>query len=310
MRERAIGIFQTLAAAEAKVHGTSIDKVHFHEVGALDAIVDITGAAICLELLGIEAVYTSPVRLGSGAFINTEHGKLPLPGPATTEILTGYPTVLTDIPFELTTPTGASIVKTLSSGVLTTERFSVASIGYGAGTYEIPQAPNLLRVMVGELAADSESDALVMVETNIDDMNPEIYPFVIERLMSGGAHDAYLVPVIMKKGRPGMLLSVLTDRAHVKQIAEKIFAETTTLGVRIVPVERMKLHRRSGEFQTAFGPMRVKIITSDGRDRIVPEFEECRRIAQEKGIPLIEVYRLVERAMNPPEGRENSLKNT
>src|ERR1041385_3945963 len=240
-------IFTEVAQAEAHVHNTTVEKVHFHEVGALDSIVDIVGAAICLEQLGIEKVYSSPVKLGSGGFVDTEHGKLPLPGPATLEIQKGYPTVLTDIQFELTMPTGADIIKSVSSGILSAERINVSSVGYGAGTREIPQIPNLLRIMIGELSINYEEDEVIIIETNIDDMNPEIYPYVIEQLLAAGAHDAYMIPVIMKKGRPGILLSAMASRSNEERVLQVFFSQTTTLGVRIQPTGRKKIERAQRE---------------------------------------------------------------
>jgi uncharacterized protein (TIGR00299 family) protein len=294
VQERASKIFTIIGTAEAKIHNTPLDEIHFHEVGAVDSIVDIVGTAICMEYFGINAVYSSPVKLGSGGFVNTQHGKMPNPTPATVEILKEYRTVLTDIPFELTTPTGAGIIKALSSGMLSMEQLQVKSIGYGTGTREIPQLPNLLRVFVGELIAGHDYDELVTVETNIDNMNPEVFPFVLERLLSDGAHDAYMIPVIMKKGRPGILLSTLVNRGKLDAVLKVIFAETSTLGVRIQPVERRKLQRSSKTVQTLFGEMKVKVITIDGTERLSPEFEECKRIALEKNIPLIDVYKRVE----------------
>ena len=291
-------IFHEIGVAEAKVHNTTLDKVHFHEVGAIDSLVDIVGAAICLEKLGVGAVYSSPVRLGCGGTVKTQHGVMPIPTPATVEILKGYPMVLTEIPEELTTPTGAGFIKALSSGVLSLERLRIEAIGYGAGTKEIPQIPNLLRVMVGELEPGYDHDELVTVETNIDDMNPEIFPFVIERLLSSGAHDAFLIPVLMKKGRPGTLLSVLTDRKNLESVLSIVFRETTTLGVRITPTERRKVKRDVRTVETSFGPTRVKVIVFDGTERIAPEFEECKRIALEHNLPLKDVYNTLERELH------------
>lgn len=290
VKDRAKSIFAVLAHAEAKIHNTSVEAVHFHEVGALDAIVDVVGTAICLELLGVERAYSSPVKLGSGGFVDTEHGKMPIPTPATVEILKDYPTILTDIPFELTTPTGAAIIKSLSSGVLTMEHLKIESIGYGAGTKEFDGVPNLLRVFVGEIPQTYEKDELVMVETNIDNMNPEIYPYVLERLLAAGAHDAYIIPIIMKKGRPGILFSVLTNRSAIETIIDIMFRETTTLGLRIQPVERRKLTRSQREVQTSFGFVKAKVISVNGEERLTPEFEECKRLAKERGLPLLEIY--------------------
>ncbi len=294
VQDTAGAIFLEVAKAEAKVHNTTVEKVHFHEVGAIDSIVDIVGAAFCLERFGIDAVYSSPVKLGAGGFVDTAHGKIPLPGPAAVEILRGYPVELTDIPFELTTPTGAAILKATSAGVLAAERLIVDTIGYGAGTREIPQIPNMLRLMIGHIASEGEGDEVVAVEANIDDMNPEVYPFVLEQLFAGGALDAYCVPLIMKKGRPGMLLSTLVLRRDLEKVLSIYFSQTSTIGVRMHAVARRKLRREQREVQTKFGSMKVKVILRDGRERLVPEYEECRRVALEKGIPLQDVYRALE----------------
>lgn len=297
IRERAAAIFTELARAEATVHHTTVEEVHFHEVGALDTIVDIVGAAICLEMTGAEKVYTSPVKLGSGGFVDTEHGKMPIPTPATVELLKHYPTILTDIPFELTTPTGAAIVKALSSGTLSTEHVLVESVGYGAGSREIGAIPNLLRIFVGELSTAYDTDETVTVETNIDNMNPEIYPYVIEQLLAAGAHDAYLIPVIMKKGRPGILLSALTHRGKLNDVLDVVFRETTTLGVRIQHAERRKLTRSQRSVATSFGTISAKVISINGTERLAPEFEECKRIAQERHMPLVEVYTILQKEL-------------
>ena len=298
VKERAKKIFHEVAVAEAKVHNSSIEKVHFHEVGAIDSLIDIVGTSICLEKFGIQAVYSSPIKVGNGGMVKTQHGMLPVPTPATMEILKDYPVVLTDVPFELTTPTGAAIIKALSQGVLTAEKIKVSAIGYGAGGREIEQLPNLLRVFIGELEPEYLADEIVSIETNIDDMNPEIYPYVIEKLITAGAHDAYLIPIVMKKGRPGILLSVLVERAKIERILEIVYRETTTLGVRIQPIERKKLPRAQKQMETSFGIISVKVIMVDGKEQLRVEFEECKRIALEKNIPLAEVYRILERELN------------
>lgn len=298
VKENSKKIFHEVAVAEAKVHNTSIDRVHFHEIGAIDSIVDIVGAAICLEKLDIQVVYSSPVKVGNGGTVNTQHGMLPVPTPATMEILRGYPIILTDVPFELTTPTGAAIVKALSQGVLTTEKIQVSSIGYGAGSREIGQLPNLFRILIGEIEPHYLSDEIVSIETNIDDMNPVIFPYIIEKLLAAGAQDAYLIPIVMKKGRPGILLSVLLERVKIYKILEIIFCETTTLGVRIQPVERKKLERTKKQVNTSFGVISVKVITVEGKKQLRAEFEECKRIALDKNMPLVEVYRILERELN------------
>jgi uncharacterized protein (TIGR00299 family) protein len=297
-KNRARKVFQVIADAEAKVHNTPVDHVHFHEVGALDSIVDIVGTAICLDTLGIETVYSSPIKLGSGGVISTQHGTMPIPAPATMEILKGYPVKLTSIPHELTTPTGAAIVKALSAGVLTNQEIFIEAVGYGGGTREIAEIPNLLRVAIGNLVQPSQEDSSVVLETNIDDMNPQVYPYLIEQLLKAGAHDAYLVPVVMKKGRPGMLLSVLTDPSAVERVAASIYRETTTIGLRIHTVERKKLPREIVPMETSFGTVKVKSIIRDGKQMLAPEYEECRRIASDRNIPLLVVMKQLERELS------------
>jgi uncharacterized protein (TIGR00299 family) protein len=289
VKEASKSIFHVIGEAEAKIHNTTLERIHFHEVGALDSIVDIVGVAICLEQFGIDRVYTSPVRLGSGGLINTQHGVMPTPAPATIEILKNYPTVLTNIPEELTTPTGAGIVKALSSGVLDDEEIRVETIGYGAGTKEFAQLPNFLRVVVGELDSEVEQEQIVVVETNIDDMNPQIYPYLIEKLLAAGAHDAYLVPIIMKKGRPGILLSVMAGKSKLDAVSQIIYSQTSTIGLRIQEIGRRKLPRRALEIQTQFGTVKAKAVLRDGKEMLAPEFEECRRIAEERCMSVLEV---------------------
>lgn len=298
VKERSSAIFSAIAGGEARVHDTTIEKVHFHEVGALDSIVDIVGTAICLEKFGVERVYTSPIRLGSGGFVKTQHGTMPTPTPATLEILKHYPVVLTDLPHELTTPTGAGIVKALSSGVLRSEIFKGETVGYGAGSRDFPEIPNILRVVIGEIDLPTEEDEVAVVETNIDDMNPQIYPYLLEKLLASGAHDAYLIPVIMKKGRPGMLLSVMVEQSRLDEIVHLIYLHTTTIGVRIQQIGRKKLPRRQVVVQTSFGHIKAKAVVRDGREYTAPEFEECRRVAEERGISIADVFRILEREMS------------
>jgi pyridinium-3,5-bisthiocarboxylic acid mononucleotide nickel chelatase len=298
VKDRSKKIFHEVAVAEATVHNSTIEKVHFHEVGAIDSLVDIVGTSICMDLLGVERVYSSPVKLGNGGTVNTQHGVMPIPTPATSEILKGYPVVLTDIPFELTTPTGAAIIKALSLGVLKSEQLSINAIGFGAGTRELPTLPNLLRVIVGELEQQFESDEVAVIETNIDDMNPEILPYVIEKLIGTGANDAFLIPILMKKGRPAHLLTTLVERSKMDAILSVLFRETTTLGVRIQHVERRKLKRSQATVQTSLGTVTVKSVIVDGKEKLVPEYEECRRLAAEHQLPLKEVYSTLDRELS------------
>ncbi len=300
VRKKSTDIFRVLAEAEARVHGTTIENVHFHEVGAVDSIVDIVGVAICLDLLGVERVYSSPVRTGGGGLITTQHGVMPVPAPATLEVLKGYPIEFTDSPHELATPTGAAIIAAMSSGVLDPHQtIKVESIGYGAGSRELAGLPNVLRVVIGTVEIDSVDDAVVMLETTIDDMNPELYPWVIEKLLASGALDAWVHSVLMKKGRPGHIISVLAPTTEVETLLSVLYAETTTTGVRIQPIHRRKLLRRTETMPTRFGTARVKVITVGDAERRVPEFEECRRLAQELNLPLLHVYRCIEQDCNP-----------
>jgi pyridinium-3,5-bisthiocarboxylic acid mononucleotide nickel chelatase len=293
VRDRAARIFTVLAEAEARVHNTTMEKVHFHEVGALDSIVDIVGTAICLEHFNIERLYSSPVRVGSAGTITTQHGVMPVPAPATVELLKDYPVQLTAVPMELTTPTGAAIIKALSAGVLEEEVIRIRAVGYGAGTREIESLPNFLRVVVGVLEEPYERDESVIIETNIDDMNPQLHPYIIECLLAAGAHDAYLTPIIMKKGRPGILLSTLTSRQRMQEAINVIFRETTSIGLRIHTVGRRKLPRQELTVPTSFGSVRVKAVEREGAVVLSAEYEECKRIAGERHLPLTAVMRQI-----------------
>ncbi len=289
VKDVSLKIFNTLGYAEAKIHNVALDEVHFHEIGAIDSIIDIVGAAICFEKFEIERIFSSAIPLGSG-FVETQHGKMPIPAPATLEILKNYPVKFTEIPFELTTPTGAAIIASGSKGLLFEKNFNVERIGFGAGTKDIPNIPNLLRLVIGELVEDYATDETYLIETNIDDMNPELYPYVIEKLFEIGVHDAYLIPIIMKKGRPGIILSTLCESSKIDDALKIIYSETTTLGVRIIKTDRRKLNRSFDEIETTFGKVKVKISESPEGKKIIPEFEECKRIALEKNIPISKIY--------------------
>lgn len=298
-------IFETIGHAEAKIHDIPIEKIHFHEVGAIDSIVDIVGASICIENLGLEKIYTTPVKLGKG-MIKTQHGIMPNPAPATLEILKHYPVEFTDVNFELTTPTGAAIVKTLSSGIyrnaeLSGGKIKVLSSGFGSGTFDIPELPNLLRIMICEIneSGKDSNENLIQIETNIDDMNPQIYPYVMEKLFEAGARDVYYHDVTMKKGRPGMLLSVLIEESILDKILQIIYSETTTIGIRVNRIERNKLEREIRVIDTSLGRIRVKVISSNGsKNKFVPEFEDCKKIAQSTNTPLNSVYNILMQELN------------
>lgn len=294
-KEKAKRIFHRLAKAEAQVHGTSIESVHFHEVGATDAIVDVIGAVVGLEHLSVEAIYASALRLGTG-WTQSHHGRIPIPAPATLHLIQGAPVERTDIRAELVTPTGAAILTTLARGFGPSPLFQARATGYGAGDRDLQEIPNLLRVQIGETEHALEQDHSVLIETNIDDMTPEVYGYIMDQLLSEGAKDVYLTPVFMKKGRPGILLSVLVNDASVERISRAIFEQTTSLGVRISRVDRLKVKRRADVVQTPFGPVRVKVAEFEERSRITPEFDDCARIAAEQKVPILDVYRAAEQA--------------
>ena len=295
-------IFETIGKAEAKIHNVPFEKVHFHEVGAIDSIIDIVGACICLENIGVSRILSSAVKLGRGQ-INTQHGVMPNPAPATVEILKDYPVEFTNIDFELTTPTGAAIVKRLSEGVYDSSALNnikVKKAGFGSGTFDIKESPNLLRVMLCEEEEGNYSnrEKLVQIETNIDDMNPQIYPYVMQKLFDAGVLDVYFHDIIMKKGRPGILLSVLASENIMDKVMDIIYSETTTLGVRIIHIDRHKVSREIREVDSAFGKIKVKVVKGNSENRVMPEFEECKRIAQSTGKPLNEIYNQLMRELN------------
>jgi uncharacterized protein (TIGR00299 family) protein len=293
-KEAATRVITLLADAEARVHGETVEQVELHEVGALDSIVDVVGAAIGLEALGIEWLYASPLPYGSGT-VETRHGLLPLPAPATLELLRAAHAPLTPSPAdaELVTPTGAAILAALA----TFERpdLTVESVGVGAGTRDLPW-PNVMRLIVGQAAA-ADTDApteMVQLETNIDDMNPQFYGHVMDKLFAAGARDVFFTPIQMKKNRPGTLLGVVALRRDEVALAELILRETTTLGLRVQPVTRYEATREFREIETAYGVLRLKLKLIGGKViQSAPEYEDCVRLANEQGVSLAEVYRAV-----------------
>jgi uncharacterized protein (TIGR00299 family) protein len=286
VKETSLGIFQRLAEAEAKVHGQRLEEVHFHEVGAVDSIVDIVGTAIGIDHFAPERIVSSELPMGRG-FVRCQHGRLPVPAPATLEILKGYPIQNVDVEGELVTPTGAAIVAALSSGASSWTNMKIDRIGYGMGRSDFPDRPNLLRLIWGETGETYHSDRVAVLEANIDDMNPEFYDFLMERLFERGALDVSLSPLLMKKNRPGTLLRVIAEEKDAEGLSEVILRESTTLGVRSYPVSRKKLPREIREVETQYGRVRVKV---SGELRFQPEYEDCKRIALEKGVPIQEVY--------------------
>jgi uncharacterized protein (TIGR00299 family) protein len=292
VRESATSIFRRLAEAEARVHGTSVEEVHFHEVGGLDAIVDIVGSVLGLHLLGVEGVLASALHVGTGS-VRCAHGLLPVPAPATLELLKGVPTYGRDIEAELVTPTGAAILTTLAEGFGAAPPLRVEQVGYGAGSRDLP-FPNLLRVSIGATDGEAEGyeeDVVIVVETNIDDMNPEWYEQAMTRLFDAGALDVFLTPIQMKRSRPASQLTVIAPHGAVDKVLAALFAETTTIGVRLHSEQRRKLPRRIETVQTAYGRVGVKLAHYLGQVvNISPEHRDCQRIADERGVPLKEVY--------------------
>ena len=292
-------IFQKIAVAEAKIHKKPIDKIHFHEIGAIDTIIDVAGAVIGLKKLGIERIYCSKLNVGTG-FVEFSHGKFPAPAPATAEILKGVPIYHNNIESELVTPTGAAIITAFAEKFGEMPEMKVEKIGYGAGTKDLEQ-PNVLRVFYGELDK-MENETISIIEANIDNMNPEIYPYVIDKLMENGALDAYLTNIIMKKGRPAIKLTVLAEIKDTDKLCKIIFDETTTLGVRIFAAEKRKLDREIKTIKTKYGTVRVKISKSNNQiQNVMPEYEDCARIAKKYKIPLKKVHIIVKKLIKLPQ---------
>ena len=286
-------VFLAIAKAEAKVHGSTVEEIHFHEVGAIDTIIDVVGNILALQYLGIEKMFTTPVNTGFG-FVECAHGQMPVPAPATAELLQGIPNYRGTVEKEMTTPTGAALLKVLALPVKEApDGFTGETIGYGAGTRDVA-IPNVLRVTMGiwnetEGTGNSGSavERLLMLECNLDDLNPEIMPYVLDKLLAAGALDAWLQPVIMKKGRPAQTLKVLCSPEQRQVMEQIMFTQTTTLGVRAYFVERTALERRWKTVQTPWGEVRVKEGLLDGKVvNAVPEFEDCKRIAEANGVPL------------------------
>jgi len=290
-------IFKRLAEAEAKVHGEPIDQIHFHEVGAVDAIIDIVGAAIGLEKLGIQQVFCSPLPTGKGK-IKCAHGTLPIPAPATAELLKGVPIYSGGVKGELVTPTGAAIITSIAKGFVDLPKMKLESTGCGAGSRIYPTLPNILKVYIGESLVPSEKDAIVQIETNIDDMNPKGYDKVIKGLMKAGALDAYTIPVTMKKQRSGVNLVVLCTPDKRHPIVTHIFNLTTTLGVRTYLVSREKLTRKFKTVKTKYGQAKVKVgLLGQEVKTIAPEYEDYKRLAKKHSVPIQKVYREIKRSL-------------
>ena len=304
VKDRAAHIFSRLAESEARVHNEPVEKIHFHEVGALDAIVDVVGACIGFELLGVERFVCSPLHVGSGT-VKMAHGTFPVPPPAVAELLTGVPVYSMEISGELVTPTGAAIISTVCETFGPLPQMRIERTGYGAGAREYENFPNVLRLMLGDDEGSRIGivERLLIIETNIDDMSPQLFGYVLEQALEKGALDCYLTPVQMKKNRPGVLLSILCRRGELEAMTELLFRETTTLGVRSYEVERRALERRIVRVETPYGAIDVKVAVRDGRVvNVMPEYEQCRAAAQASGVAL----RIVEAAVRDALAEKNS----
>lgn len=303
VKQRAVQIFTRLAEAEARVHNEPVDHVHFHEVGALDAIVDVVGAAICFDALQIDRFICSPIHVGSG-MVKMAHGQFPIPPPAVTELLKGVPFYATEIKGELLTPTGAAIITTVCSEYGPIPQMITEVNGYGAGTREYQDFPNVLRVLIGETEDTGATDErLWMIETNLDDASPQIIGYVMDRVLESGALDCFFTPVQMKKNRPGVLLSVLCGAGEKEAVMKLLFTETTTIGVRSYGVTRRALQRSVVRVETPYGPIDVKVAHLDGRVvNEMPEFEQCRQAAANANVPL----KVVEEAVRKELWRQKS----
>lgn len=290
-------IFTRLGEAEAKIHNTTVEKIHFHEVGAVDAIVDIVGASVGFELLGIEEFFCSPLNVGGGR-IEAAHGSLPVPAPATAELLLGAPTYSTGIERELVTPTGAAIITTVARQFGPMPAMTVLKIGYGSGTADLPTQANVLRMFVGESAGMASSagqggawdETISVIEANFDDLNPQVYGYFAEKALEAGALDVFCAAVQMKKGRPGQLVTLLAPQDRMDALVDLLFRETTTIGVRSYEARRRTLAREFVSVETPLGCVRMKVARANGHIlNAAPEYEDCRRIAAERGVPLKDV---------------------
>jgi len=299
-RALAVTIFRRIAAAEATVHGMPLERVHFHEVGALDSIADIVGAAVGLDLLGVERFTSSPIPTGAGT-VKAAHGVMPVPTPGTLELLKGVPLAASNVEFELTTPTGAAMLTSVVSEYTTAPAMTVENIGHGAGTKDFLDRPNILRLLVGAdhsplTARHSPSDMVVVLETNLDDVPPEIIAYSTERLFAAGALDVFVVQGQMKKGRPGLMVSVISDPARAGELEAILFRETATFGIRRHTALRSKLDRVAITVETPWGPVKAKRGRRDDLEVVTPEYEDCARVAREHNVPLRDVYHSVQKA--------------
>ena len=306
VESRAVDVFAHLATAESEVHGVPLDKIHFHETGAVDSIVDIVGTVIAVDLLDAERVVCSPVHLGSGE-VECAHGTLPVPAPATLALLRGVPVYSRGVPAELVTPTGAALITTLAGGFGPMPSFNPISVGYGAGSRDLDDRPNVLRAVIGEATdAARVEQTMAVLETNIDDMNPQWYEPLMEKLFAAGARDVFMVPAYGKKHRPGTVLTVVCLEDMVPEIGRIVFRETTTFGVRYRLDRRMVLDRTARRVSTTWGDVSVKVGTFAGETvSVSPEYDDCRRVADAAGVPVKRVYEAAIAEFEQEQGENN-----
>ncbi len=314
-KERSQAVFSRLAEAESRIHSRNIEQVHFHELGSADTIVDVVGTVVSLDYLGVEEMLSSPLPMGTG-MVKTSHGIYPVPAPAVTEILRDIPVYSSGIPTEIVTPTGAALVAALASDFCLLPPMRIQAVGYGAGDRDL-EIPNVLRGFLGEREVPGSGrtrERRLVFSANIDDMNPEIYPYVMEKLFEAGAEDVWLCPIYMKKARPAVTISVLVPPSREEDIKEVLFAETKTLGIRIAEVDKEYLDRMVVEVNTAFGNIRVKLARREGKPvNLAPEYEDCRKAALRFGVPLKDVYAAAEEAardlfLREPTGSEEKIE--
>lgn len=296
VKKKGLDVFKILFDAESRVHGKSRYKIHLHELSGTDCFVDIFGTLLSLQLLGVSTVYASPLNLGGGT-VHASHGLLPVPAPATGEIVKNIPVYNTGVLHELTTPTGAALIKSLAQGFGSIPPAVFNKVGVGAGGTNIANMPNVLRIFLGDTLRDYPAETITVIETNIDDMNPQLYGYLMEKLYREGALDVFLTQILMKKSRPGIKLSVLCGSEQKNTLIELILRETTTIGIRYYETSRVTMQRRFAYVQTKYGPVRVKI-SSAGRSvaRSVPEFDDCRKLAEANDVPLLEIIEQASRA--------------
>lgn len=293
VKTKSLEIFEAIARVEGKIHNRPPESIHFHEVGAVDSIIDVVGSLLGLEILGVAQVFASSLPLGSG-FVTTGHGRIPVPAPATLALLEDIPVYDAGLKFELVTPTGAALVKTLARSFGAFPPMKIETVGYGVGSRDLPDRPNLLRIVLGMDHSEEEVETVVILEANMDDTNPEWLGFLMDRLFREGALDVVFCPVQMKKNRPGVLIQIIGKPHHKERLMDILFRESTTLGVRFRYSQRKALRRSFVEVDSPWGKMRVKkVLRPDGSPHFHPEYEACRKIAEEKGIPIRDVYHWV-----------------